>query len=418
LPPAIFLPAFQAETRARLFFGHAMQTSVPTPSGSSMVGPRWIQSIEGSINTTIPLPYLVASRLCIAAILLLTLSAAAAENKDRNLLVCVGAQATPKMRQAAEELVRDAQQVPLLKALVDTQGAGSAVLQASEELLDKKKFNRAAFNHLIVVGLRSKDPLIDLTWGHNASINEETGTAYMQGFGFLQGDIGYVECDRNPFLYSQKVDDNPFTTWVIRLSGTNEAGVLAAIKSFREGLLNGFVPAGKFKRPQTTILDLDPLMTQAPGAWPKSLKFDKGGPGPWVGWTQVPGNEYRAYIDYGGFEPKALWRVKYLRPGSCQSASLQAWTEGFHRMAYGNAVTVAEFADAAQATKTAASIGGSSGFKKLKLAGHDAWVADQPTDEGMEQSYGKVYVQARGTRVFLSSLPLAATEDVLKAVAP
>lgn len=249
--------------------------------------------------------------------------------KERQIIICTSRDASPAIKAAADQLYRDAKSVPIFNALIATQGAGDVIRLDSEELMEgafPRKFNvayqRAAFNHIMIVGLRSQDPLLDKVWGHNAAIDETKKTLFREGYGYLQGDIGFVESDRNPFLYSLTIplDCFTFNTTLLRCSGTSEAGVLEAVKQFKSGLMNGFVPAGKITRTRETLLDLDPSATPPPGSFPTEL------PGGlhYAGWHQPPENEYRAYLDNSGYEPKQLWRLKYLNPKGMEVISNEA----------------------------------------------------------------------------------------------
>ena len=223
----------------------------------------------------------------------------------------------------------------------------------------------------------------------------------------MQGDIGYVESDRNPFLHSRKIKEAPFDAVVIKISGTSETGVLAAVVAFRAGLINGLVPTGQVVRTAATILDLDPLSTPAPMELPGTIEV-AGGTALLAGWSQVPANEYRAYLDLGQPEPLHVWRYKYLFPGALDRAGVVGWMNGMHRMAYGNAVTLAEFRTADEARKAAAAVGKTSGFRKVgDIAGLAAWEAEQPTDESLKTSLGSITVLAKDRFLIMSALPKA-----------
>ena len=336
---------------------------------------------------------------------------------QKEILICASEKASPAVKQAADDLAKNAAGVPVLKGLMDTQGAGPVVRMSSEDVL--KQYNLAAFNHLVVIGLKSQDPLVDKVWEHYASVDETNHTFYAQGWGWLQGDIGYIESDRNPFLHSRRIKEAPFEAVIFKITGTSEAGVVAACKAFSSGLLNGFVPAGKIERPKQTLLDLDPLTTEPPFKLPASVPMadmgGKAGTAPLVGWTQVPANEYRAYIDMDGFEPSHIWRYKYLRPGIFEKTGTVGWMAGFHRMAYGNSVNVVEFPTADEALKTARAMGQTGGWHAVQpIAGLAAWQRDQPTDENMPVSLGKVTLIARDQFLLMSTLPMEATVEMVQ----
>jgi hypothetical protein len=341
------------------------------------------------------------------------------DDARKQILVCVSDVASPEVRQAAQALVDSAEKVPVLRALRATQGAGPAVLRSSQAVLND--YPLAAYNHLIVIGLRDNDPLIDKVWEHYASIDGKTRSFYAQGWGHLAGDLGYIEADRNPFLHTRRIKEAPFEVVTFKITGTSEAGLLAAVKAFASGTLNGIVPAGKLNRPQTTILDLDPLVDPAPITLPEQVTLQSPDAKPssaialLAGWTQVPANEYRGYADQAGFEPRKVWRCKYLATGAFDQAGIEAWLAGFHRMAWGNAVTIAQFASPDEAIRTAQSIAATGGWKKCLGFGRlPAWEANQPAtpkntgdpkeDETLPNPPGKITAIARGDLLLLAGM--------------
>lgn len=328
---------------------------------------------------------------------------------QKAILICTGETASPAIVQAADDLAAHAADCPAIKALMDTQGAGPVTRMASEKVL--KDWNLAAYNHLVVIGLKSADPLVDKVWEHYAAVEEANKTIYMQGWGHLAGDIGYVESDRNPFLHTRRIKEAPFETVLVRISGTSEVGVLEGVKAFKNGMLNALVPAGEFKRPQQTILDLDPLTTLPEVQLPAVLD---GGKAVLAGWTQAPANEYRAYLDLGQPQPAKVWRAKYLTPGGLDKAGVTGWMAGLHRMAINNAVTLVEFATAQEAAKAAAAVGGPGAWHKLKdLAGAPALEANQPIDESIQSPLGKIVSTSRGKFMILSALDPALTAELI-----
>ncbi len=356
-------------------------------------------------------------RWLLTVVLLLSLIsiASAREQKDRNIFICISKDASPAIKAAAQDLLANAKNVPALRGLQTTQEAGPAVLKTSEDLLHKKKFKTAAFNHLVVIGLKSKDPLMEKCWDLYLSMDEAKQQVYTQGFGHLKGELGYIESDRNPFLHSGWIKKASFTTSLFKLSGTTERGVLAAVAEFKKGMLNGIVPVGKLTRPKTTILDLDPSVAPCLLQLPQSVPVAENKQAPYVGWHQLPANEYRTYIDQAGFEPVHVWRIKYLVPGAFKGQGALPWLAGFHRMAFGNAVNVVQFKDAAAAAKTAAAIARHRGWAKDKKVGAiQLWSANQPTDEAIKESPGKIYVASHRNYVIMSSLGWTATEAVVR----
>ena len=302
----------------------------------------------------------------------------------------------------------------LLFTALEKSGAASGKREAvsSAELLKKEAFDKAAYNHLVVVGRKGTDPLLEQCWGHQAAIDSETKTFYRLGYGTLRSDIGYVECDWNPFLYSNKVRTNSFTTVIVKISGTSDAGVKAALDAFRKGLLNGVVPAGKVERVKTSILDRDPDPTPPPHL-PQMVRAGERN-AYLCGWTQPSEEEYRAFLDAAGVMPRRMWRVKYLADGALEDVSARAWVNGLHRLAYGNTVMIAEFANAPDAEKTFLALSRVRGAKRGMTGSFDSVTFDQPRDEAFDKSYGKIRYLRKGVFLYAVSLPESAIPAIMK----
>ena len=330
------------------------------------------------------------------------------------ILVCAAKSAPPEIQQLADSLAAEAKTALPLQAMLQSHCATGVQRKTSEEVLANQDL--AACNHLVVIGLPSSDPLMKKIWEHYITMDEKERTAYAQGWGYLKGDLGYIEAYRNPFLHNQRIKEAPFETAVVKITGNSLAGVQAAAKSFRGGLLNGLVPAGPCQRPKTTILDLDPLAAPPALRLPSSLPPAQGFAGAALaGWSQCPANEYRAYLDLGQPEPKHVWRGKYLVDGAMKQAGITGWLQGLHRMSFGNAVTIAEFAMPSAAASAAAAIGKSDkAWRQIpNVAGTPAWEADQPTDEALKPTGGKIIVLARGRFLVISSLPAPVLAEML-----
>jgi hypothetical protein len=356
-----------------------------------------------------PLATLVCAGLL--AVLLAGVAAPAAvagEDDARRILICVAADAPAALAQAAASLAQDADQVPLLHALTVTQGARRATVVDSAALLGDKAWHRAAFAQLVVIGLAGHDALLDKIWGYAARIIPAESRIQVLGYGELAGACGWIESERNPFLHSQRIESNAFDTCVVKLSGTGIPGVLAAVQAFRAGMINGLAPAGTLIRSRSTLLDLEPSLSPPP-LQPASL-----GDAQFGGWTQCAAQEYRAFIDAGGAEPMRLWRVRYLRPRSWDAIGAQGWLAGPSRLAFGAAVTIAEFADAATAARAALAIG--KGGTARTVAGQPASELPPAKDEAIDPGdAAPVLVLAHGPLVLMSTLDAQQTGMVVAA---
>lgn len=348
------------------------------------------------------------------------------QDQQRRILICTAQDAPAALQEGAAKLAADADRVPLLHALLAT-GAATGVEREQGGILlkdprKKNHYERAAFNHLVLIGLPQSDPLLLKCGGHQAALDEKAAAFYSEGYGHLQGGIGWIECDRNPFEYSPRIQDAPYSTFLVKITGTTPAGVLAALEAFRGGLNNGAVIAdasgkpAKPVRPKTTLLDRDPDLAPPPSA-PAQL------PGGLVyaGWTQVAEDEYRAFADYGAAEPVRLWRLKYLCPGTLDGVELSHWNNGPHRKAFGSALTVGRYADApaaaaALAALTKAEWRGTPLFKPVMFAGGKALRIAQAADMAQPGQSGEIVYTAKGRDLVLGSVPDGALAAYLKAM--
>jgi hypothetical protein len=275
-------------------------------------------------------------------------------------------------------------------------------------LLNPKIYDTAAYNHLIVIGFPSKDPLLQKVWGFTVTMDDAKKSLYSQGWGYLQGDIGWIECDRNPFLHSQKIKSAPEGTILVKISGTSEAGILAALKAFQQGLLGGFVPVGNIIRPQATILDRMPDPAPAPVKLPDSVTLD-GKPALLAGWYDLPENEYRAIEEAAGVAPTRMWRYKYLAHGILEQPSIVRWLGSVHRMAFGNAINIIKFPSPDAAKQAVGKMASRDGYKKIP-GQQDAWTVPQASsspekDEVIDKPYWNITLSSKGSYVILSTLP-------------
>jgi hypothetical protein len=315
--------------------------------------------------------------------------------QERLILLAVSEKADPAIKKAAASLI----DCPVFTALAACGGASDTqpVTTDSETLLPDSAFQRAAYNNLVIIGLPDQDALLRKCWGHQIGLR--SGELEVLGYGKWKGDFGTVECDRNPFLYSHRVKDHPYSTNIVKISGTSIAGVVQAVEAFRTGLLNGIVPAGQGQLIETSILDRKPDFVTPP-PFPNELgEFHR------IGWTQPNEIEYRAYIDLAGYQPEKLWRIKYVKPKVFDNVSAESWVHGLHRLSYGNAVTVAFFASADEAKKTWNALGQSNGAKLETLNSFECYRFEQPTDEAFDKSYGDVRYFVSEKYLIAVSLP-------------
>jgi len=326
--------------------------------------------------------------------------------EERRILIAVSDNASPAVKDAAKSLAG----APLFASLAKVGGAASATPEfvSSESLLPDNAFNTAAYNHLIVVGLRDEDPLLEKCWGNQIGLRK--GAIDTLGYGHWKGGFGTVECDRNPFLYSHKVKDNPYTTNIVKISGTSVVGLVEAVKAFNTGLLNGIVPVGKIELVEPSILDRQPDFI-APPTMPERL-----GEMVRCGWTQIREEEYRAYYDLADCRPSRIWRIKYLAPKCFDNVSGRAWVEGLHRMAYGNAVSIVQFDTNEDAVKTLDAVAKARNAKAETVGETKCVRFDQPVDTAFEESYGEIRYFVKGNKLFAVSLPERELAELIKSL--
>lgn len=335
------------------------------------------------------------------------------EKPNRGFKIIVSATAPEIVRHAAQQVL-DAAKGPAPPRLLGVMSAGNAPheLTDSQPLLAAKVGERA-YNHLILVGLPN-DAMIGAAWQREA--RPEDGGFYVFGWGHLHGDIGYIESDRNPFLHSATIPTAPFETEIVTLTGNTPAGVALAVEAFlKRGLVNGVVAAPGWTRPQTTILDHDPLPSNfAPPSW---LPANAGGAN-LVGWSAGGEDEYRGVLQDTSVQPVEIWRAKYYRDGAWDGAGVtgafDAYSAGLHRRAYGNTLWIARFASAQQAAQSAPRIAAAA---KLNQKG-ELWEGVQPPyadgkNVGEKPSSGALRLWQRGDWLLMSTLPPSETDDLI-----
>jgi hypothetical protein len=288
---------------------------------------------------------------------------------QRGLLICVAQDADPAVASAAKS-IGAATGHPLLTAMSD----GGAGKMTASRVPSSGDVHELAFNHLVLVGL-PQDPLIATVWQREAM--PSAGGMYIFGFGHLQGDIGYIESDRNPFLHSQSIASTPFETQIVTITGTTAAGVQLAAQAFlQQSLVNGVVAAQGWTRPRTSLLDRDPL---APDFALPALVPDHIGEAKRIACIQATEDEYRGVLEDTGVLPRTIWRVKYFSKGNWDSpgaaGSFDNYAAGLQRRSYGNTLWLAQFADAAEASAAAPKIAAAA---HLKREGSD-WTGRQPS---------------------------------------
>ncbi|MDQ2732691.1 MAG: hypothetical protein M3Y56_13615 [Armatimonadota bacterium] len=337
--------------------------------------------------------------------LLLTLSvstsnlhaAAPAVPAHPTLLIGVAADAPAVIQAAAQRVLQAAGAHPLLSVMAG--GSPVTALTPSAALLAAPASERA-YHHLVLIGLPT-DPLITAAWQREARV--EGAGFYIFGFGHLQGDLGYIESDRNPFLHGAAIATAPFETEVVTLTGSTPAGVALAVDAFlKQGLVNGVVAAPGWTRPHPNLLQRDPL---SPDFSLPTWLPDRAGAMTRIGVTQAAEDEYRGVLADTGVEPRQLWRAKYYRAGVWDGAGAAAafddYSNGLHRRAYGNTLWLALFASPQEAAAAA---------PKIARAAHlhrdgARWTGAQPPYSFDKASAGPLTLWQHDDWIVMSTLP-------------
>ena len=322
----------------------------------------------------------------------------------RRILVCADPAASETTRDACETILRSQ---PMLFGALQKTHEINGIMRVDDlqgDPADRAVWKRQALNHLVVVGTPDEGDVARRTQGFTFGINAKTREMYRLGVGRFTGDVGSVETTFNPYLYSNHFDDNPYSTLLVRLSGTTPVGVALAAEAFSQGMLNGMVLGSGAQRVETSLLDQTPS-TEPPPNLPLSLSAGEAKYS-MAGWSQCPENEYRACLDYGAAqEPRSIWRVKYLATGCLDDASGAAWIRSPHVMAWGNAVTIVEFVDNADPVKMYEGVRASVKPVAGKVAQAESFSVPMPVDGIVEKSLGRIVYWVQGRRLVMSSLP-------------
>jgi len=306
------------------------------------------------------------------SVLLLSLASApaAAPAADPALKIAVSATAPPMVQQAADRVLQATAQHPLLSILAS--GGKPTQVEDTQVLLSGPLNNRALTN-LIVIGLPD-DPMVKACLQREARF-DKGGVVYVFGFGYFQGDVGVVESERNPFLYSAPAANAPYSAHVLVLTGSTPAGVALAVDAFlRDGIINGVAVAGAVQRPKPCLIEAapwTPAFRPPAGIVPPSPSWKQ------IGVTLMGGTELSGALEEGGELPTGGVRIKYWRPGAWAGAGMDFsfrhfWT-GLHRRSAGNCIAVFQFATPTAAAKAATGIALAA---KIDAKGPNRWLKE------------------------------------------
>ena len=328
----------------------------------------------------------------------------------RRILVWGPSKPSAETLAARDAVLARAAGAPLFQALGLTHRTGP--VQSAGELLpapgDRKVWKWQGLDNLVVVGTPAEGDVAARVKGFTYGIDTGRKELYRFGFGRFTGDVGCVETGFNPWLYSDRFDDNPYSTLLVRISGTTPTGVLLAARAFLDGMNNGIVLGAGARNAEQGLLCRVPSSTPPPKLPPRFVNED-GGILAYAGWSQVPEQDFRALLDYGApREPVAMWRIKYLATGALDDCSGAAWVRGPAPMAWGNAVTLAFFDDDACAEAAWKGVREACRDRaESKVSGRSAFSVPMPVDGISQVSLGRVTYWTHGRWLVMSSLPEA-----------
>jgi hypothetical protein len=331
----------------------------------------------------------------------------------RTFKIVVVANASEEIRSAAKK-VMDAAHAENAPELLKVFSSESKPTVLSDSVaLSTAKLPERAYSHLILIGLPD-DPMISAAWQREARPTNDG--FYVFGWGNFRGDIGYIESNRNPFLHSVEIASAPYETKVVTLTGNTSTGVLLAVDAFlKRGLVNGVIAGPNWNRPETTILDREPL---APDFTMPSFLPTTVGDAVLIGITAGGEDESRGVLEDSGILPSQIWRAKYfikgVWDGNGATGAFDNYSYGLHRRAYGNTVWVAKFASPNEAAAVAPKIAAAARLGKTGKT----WSGNLPPyadgrSFGERPSAGSVRLWQRGEWIFMSTLPIAQTDALV-----
>lgn len=328
----------------------------------------------------------------------------AAPLPKRSLKICVAPDAPPEIQSAAQAVLKAVGTQPLLQVMAKD---GVPQSLSDSTALAVAKPEERAYSHIIAIGLPG-DPLIRMAWQREAKV--EAGGFYIFGWGHLTGDVGYIESDRNPFLHGSAIGIAPFETEIVTITGATPRGVELATEAFlKTGLVNGMVAAPGWKRPQTSLLDRDPVQTAPPEWIPTTAGTMKR-----IAVTAGGEDEYRGVLEDAGVEPQEIWRTKYFAEGGWDGAGMKMAFEnyeaGLHRRASGNTLWTARFASTQEADVALRAISREAKFQPKG----SVWYGAQPGY--FKGSLGEIALWKHGEWLLMSTLPKGETDALIGAM--
>ncbi len=391
-------------------------------------------------------PMTIRALLALCAVLPMTHASArgdALAQAAPQALVVGGQSATPAERQAAEKLAAHLRRL------------GGPADNLVTDVAINRDLERAASHHLLVVGREDTNRVLQRVLSHwvlnrdwyyrdRAPFESYMPTTgyHAAGYGtFHQGDVGYIEWDRNPYYhYASNLPTDPRNSesppielpyrQIVRLTGNTPQGVSLAVSAAVErSVLTGVIPADGHLPGPMTLWSLDTDHYALPEAAPRWIPTDEQRRGDRVirfaGWHIADSMTYAGFEEITGIGAQRIWRAKYqternwdypphvvIDPAHPMTRS-PLFEATMARRASGNELLVVELADAAEARQAATAVEKSLAGKKPS---HGPW--QDRTIGGMRwrRSRFDVHIATTGAYLVMESFGSEHDELILERI--
>lgn len=281
----------------------------------------------------------------------------------------------------------------------------------------------AGYHHLVLVGTRDSNSVVAKCWSHFAAYPDApwrgkpapADTFFVFGFGDFHGeDVGYVECDQNPYwreVISLKLPDPGFRL-LVKLTGSGPSGVLAAGRAFLDRRLLGGVVAGAHGwESSEDIWSISPEEALSePPLWLTKAGAQAGGHRiEYIGWQMTDSTIYAGLRELG-IQPIRVHRAKYVT-----EKGLSNFDAAFHRRASANELMAILSASPQEtANKLRRAIGDDGKWKtvndSLWFGPEDTYIGqlgDYVVVESFQEPWGELAMRALGARAAEAVAPAA-----------
>jgi len=281
----------------------------------------------------------------------------------------------------------------------------------------------AGYHHLILVGTRESNSVVAKCWSHFAAYPNApwrgklapADTFFVFGFGDFHGDdVGYVECDQNPYwreVISLKLPDPGFRL-LVKLTGSGPAGVLAAGRALLDrGLLGGVVAGAYGWESGSELWSLSPEEALSePPEWLTKAGVQAGGHRiEYIGWQMTDSTIYAGLRELG-IQPIRVHRAKYVT-----EKGLSNFDAAFHRRASANELMAVLSAAPDETAEKLRQALGDDGKWKTVTDGlwfgpentYVGWLGDYVVVESFQEPWGELAMRALGAHAAKAVAPTA-----------